>query len=139
MRSIILIATLLPSIACASDWVELARTPEARVMLDRQSVEILGSEAKASLKFLYHNKQPGQTVTLGKPFDSSINQYYLDCVTMRFQVLDLTLFHDNDTVGNFHADLDRNNFLEPKAGTGVMYLLDKVCAAGKAGSAARKN
>jgi len=125
--------------ACASDWVELAKTPEARVMLDKQSVEILGGEAKASLKFLYHNKQPGQTVTLGKPFDSSVNQYYLDCRTMRFQVLELTLFHDNDTVGTFHASLDRNNFLEPKLGTGVMFLLDRVCKSNKAGSATQKN
>jgi hypothetical protein len=130
---------LLPSMACASDWVALAKTPEARVMLDRQSVEILGSEAKATLKFLYHNKQPGQTVTLGKPFDSSVNQYYLDCVTKRFQVLELTLFHDNDIVGTFHANLDRNNFLEPKLGTGVMFLLDKVCKSNKAGSATLKN
>jgi hypothetical protein len=139
MRTIFLIAILLPSMACASDWVELAKTPEARVMLDKESVENFGGEAKATLKFLYHKKQPGQTVTLGKPFDSSINQYYLDCRTMRFQVLELTVFYNNDIVGTFHASLDRNNFLEPKLGTGVMYLLDKVCNSNKAVTATQKN
>jgi len=139
MRIIFFVATMLPSIAFASDWVELAKTPEARVMLDKESVEILGGEAKASLKFFYHKKQPGQTVTLGKPFDSSVNQYYLDCGTMKFQVLELTLFHDNDIVGTFHSSLDRNNFLEPKPGTGVMFLLNKICPAIKGDTAIQMN
>lgn len=139
MRIIFLIAILLPSIAYASDWIELAKTPEARVMLDKETIETFGGEAKASLKFLYHKKQPGQTVTLAKPFDSSINQYYLECSTKRFQVLQLTLFYKNDTVGSFHASLDRNNFLEAKPGSGVQFLLDRICTSGKADTATQKN
>lgn len=139
MRIISLVAILLPSIACASDWIELAKTPEARIMLDKETIETFGGEAKASLKFLYHKKQPGQTVTLGKPFDSSTNLYYLDCNSKRFQVLQLILFYKNDTVGSFHASLDPNGFLEAKPGTGVMFLLDKICVSGKTGAATQKN
>ena len=127
MRMIFLVAILIPSIACASDWVELAKTPEARIQMDRQNLETFDGGAKAWLKFRYHKKQPGQTITLGKPFDSSINQYYLVCSTKKFQVLQLTVFYKKDTVGSFHANLDLNNLIEVKPGTGVMYLLDKVC------------
>jgi len=127
MRIIFLIAILMPSIACASDWVELAKTPEARVMLDKANIETFDGGAKAWLKFLYHKQQPGQTITRGKTFDSSINQYYLVCSTNQFQVLQLTVFYKTDTVGSFHASLDLNNLLEARKGTGVMYLLDKVC------------
>jgi hypothetical protein len=127
MRIIFLIAILIPSIACASDWIELAKTPEARIMLDKENIETFDGGAKAWLKFLYHKKQPGQTITLGKPFDSSINQYYLVCSTKQFQVLQLTVFYKSDTVGSFHASLDLNNLLDAKPGTGVMYLLDKIC------------
>jgi hypothetical protein len=83
--------------------------------------------AKAWLKLLYHDKQSGQTITLGKPFDSSINQYYLVCSTKQFQVLQLTVFYKGATVGAFNASPDLNNLLEAKPGTGMMYLLDKAC------------
>src|ERR1700687_4089201 len=139
MRIIFLIAILIPSIACASDWIELAKTPEARIMLDKENMETFDGGAKAWLKFLYHKKQPGQTITLGKSFDGSINQYYLICSTKTFQVLQLTLFYKNDTVGSFHASLDLNNFLEAKPGTGVMYLLDKICTSGEPHAAPRMN
>ena len=127
MRRIFLVAILMPSIACAADWVELAKTPEARILMDKASIETFDGGAKASLKFLYHKKQPGQTITSGKPFDSSVNQYYLVCSTKQFQVLQLTVFYKKDTVGSFHADLDLNNLIEAKPETGVMYLLNKVC------------
>jgi hypothetical protein len=127
MRIIILIAILLPSAAFASDWIELVKTPEARVMLDKASIETFDGGAKAWLKFLYRNEQPGQTITQGKPFDHSINQYYLVCSTRQFQVLQLTVFHKMDTVGSFNASLDLNDLIEAKPGTGVMYLLDRLC------------
>jgi hypothetical protein len=127
MRIIFLIAILMPSIACASEWVELAKTPEARVLFDNADIETFDGGAKAWLKFLYHKQQPGQTITQGKPFDSSINQYYLDCRTKRFQVLQLTVFYKTETVGSFHADLNLNDLLDAKPGTGIMYLLDKIC------------
>ena len=129
----------MPSIACASDWEKLATTPEASILLDKDNMETFDGGAKAWLKFLYHKQQPGQTITLGKPFDSSINQYYLVCSTKKFQVLQLTLFHKNDTVGSFHADLDLKNLLDAKPGTGVMYLLDKICTTGKSHAAVQKN
>lgn len=127
MRLILLMALLMPAISRAADWVDLAKTPEAQVMLDKANIETFDGGAKAWLKFLYHSKQPGQTITLGKSFDSSINQYYLDCRTKQFQVLQLTVFNKSDTVGSFHAGLDLNNLLDAKIGTGVMYLLNKVC------------
>jgi hypothetical protein len=96
-------------------------------MLDKENIETLDGGAKAWLKFLYHKQQPGQTITLGKPFDSSINQYYLVCSTKQFQVLQLTVFYKADAVGSFHASLDLNNLLEAKPDTGIMYLLNKVC------------
>ena len=128
MRIILLIARLLPSVASASDWIDLAKTPEARVMLDKASIETFDGGAKARLKFLYRKEQPGQTITQGKPFDHSINQYYLVCSTRQFQVLQLTVFHKTDTVGSFHASLDLNDLLDARPGTGVMYLLDRLCA-----------
>lgn len=127
MRIIFFIAILLPSIASASDWIELANTPEARVMLDKASIETFDGGAKAWLKFLYRKEQPGQTITQGKPFDHSINQYYLVCSTRQFQVLQLTVFHKEDTVGSFQANLDLNNLIDASPGTGVMYLLDRLC------------
>lgn len=108
-------------------------------MLDKENIETFDGGAKAWLKFLYHKKQPGQTITLGKPFDSSINQYYLVCSTKKFQVLQLILFYKNDTVGSFQASLDLNNFLDAKPGTGVMYLLDKICTSGKPHTATQMN
>ncbi|MGA7595661.1 MAG: hypothetical protein WCA64_10745, partial [Gallionella sp.] len=62
-----------------------------------------------------------------RPFDNSVNQYYLVCSTRQFQVLQLTVFHKKDTVGSFHASLDLNNLLDAKPGTGVMFLLDRLC------------
>jgi len=139
MRIIVLLATLLPSIGYASDWIELGTTPEARIMLDKESIETFGGDAKAWLKFLYYKKQPGQTVTHGKPFDSSINQYYLVCSTKKYQVLQLILFYKNGTVGSFHAHLDFSNFDEAKPETGVMFLLTKICPANKPDTATQKN
>lgn len=127
MRLIVLIAILLPSITYAADWVELAKTPEARVMFDKANIETFDGGAKAWLKFLYHKEQPGQTITQGRPFDNSINQYYLVCSTRQFQVLQLTVFHRNDTVGSFQAGLDLNNLIDASPGTGVMYLFDRLC------------
>ena len=129
MRLLFLIAILLPSIASASEWVELAKTPEARVMFDKASIETFDGGAKAWLKFLYRKEQPGQTITQGKPFDNSINQYYLVCGTRQFQVLQLTVFHKADTVGSFQSSLDLNNLIDASPGTGVMYLLDRLCPA----------
>jgi hypothetical protein len=42
-------------------------------------------------------------------------------------VLQLTVFHKMDTVGSFNASLDLNDLIEAKPGTGVMYLLDRLC------------
>lgn len=122
-----MVAILIPSIAAASDWVELAKTPQARIMLDKKNIATFEGGAKASLMFIYHKRQPGQTITLGKPFDSSINQYYLACSTKQFQVLELTVFNNKETVGTFHAKLDLNNLLDAKPETSVMFLLNKLC------------
>lgn len=131
MRIIILLATLLPSIAGAADWIELTTTPEARVMLDTEGMETSAGGTKAWLKFLYHKKQPGQTVTHGKPFDSSTNQYYVVCDTQKYQVLQLNMFYKNKTVGSFSADLNLNNLDQAKLGTGILSLMNKICPANK--------
>ena len=39
----------------------LGETPEAQVMLDKDSIETTGDEVMARLKFLYHKVQPAQT------------------------------------------------------------------------------
>ncbi len=127
MRIIFLIMILLPSTASASDWVELVNTPEARVMLDKASIENFDGGAKAWLKFIYRKEQPGQTITQARPFDNSVNHYYLVCSTRQFQVLQLTVFHKKDKVGSFQASLDLNNLIDASPGTGVMYLLDRLC------------
>ena len=113
MRTLLLIAILLPSMAYAADWIELGDTVEAQVMYDKSSVEIVGDAAKASLKFIYHKQQPGQTITRGKPFDSSINQYYLVCSTSKYQVLQLTMRYKKVTVGSFSTSLHLDNLDEP--------------------------
>lgn len=135
MRIIFLIAILLPSIAYATDWVELGNTPEARIMLDKDSVETFDGKAKAWLKFVYYKKQPAQTVTKGKPFDSSLNQYYLVCSTKKYQVLQLNVFYKHEPVGSFQQHLDLNNFDEAKPDTGVMFLLTRICPANKPAAA----
>ena len=134
MRLLLLIAALLPAISYAAEWEEIGDTPEARIMLDRSSVEFSGGEGKAWLKFLYHEKQPGQTITLGKPFDSSTNQYYFACSTKKYQVLELVMFYKDKTVGSFHGHFDPDNLDRAKLQSGAMFLLDKICPAHKAGA-----
>jgi len=139
MRIIFLLAALLPPLACAADWIQLATTPEARVMLDTESLEAAPGGSKAWLKLLYHKKQPGQTITHGKPFDSSVNQYYFVCDTQKYQVLKLILFYKNNTVGSFNADLNLHNLDQAKLGTGIMFLMNKICPISKPDSATQKH
>ncbi len=139
MRIFFLIAMLLPSIACAADWVALGEIPEARVMLDNESVEHMGGDVMARLKYIYHKTQPAQTISQGSPFDSSINQYYLVCSTRKYQVLELTVFYRNKAVGSFHADLNMNNLDKAKLDTGIMLLIAKVCPNDAPGAAPPKN
>lgn len=129
MRIFFLVAILLPPIASASDWVVLGNTPEARIMLDKDSVETFDGKAKAWIKFLYHKKQPAQTVTKGHPFDSSINHYYLVCSSNKFQVLQLILFYKNDKVGSFQQELNLDNLDEAKPDSGAIFLLNRICPA----------
>ncbi len=137
MRLILAIATLLPSLALGANWVELGKTPEAKILLDADSVEVSGDEARAWLKFIYRAPQPGQTVTRGKPFDSSINHYVLACSAKKVQVLELVMFQKEDTVGSFHGHFDANNFDSAKPHTGAMYLIERICPGN--GSAVQTN
>lgn len=130
-----LAATLLPALACAEDWVELGETPEARVLLDKASIQAAGDEVMARLKFLYHKVQPPQTISQGSPFDSTINHYQLYCNAQRYQVLELTVLYKGKTVGSFHASPDPNNLDKPKLNSGVMLLMDKICASERPGAA----
>ena len=134
MRVLFLLAILLSPQVYAADWVKLGTTPEARVMLDRISVAAFSGGMKASLKFIYHKQQPGQNITKGKPFDSSINEYYLLCDARKYQVLQLTVFYKNETVGFFRAELNLNDMDPAKPGTGVMFMFNKVCADNKVGT-----
>lgn len=129
MRIFFLIAMSLPAIASASDWIEVGKTPEARIMLDRESVKTSGEETLAWLKFLYYETQPGQTVTGGKPFDSSLNRYHVVCSTNKYRVLELVLFRKNEIVGSFRADLSTDGFDQAKPGSSVAFNLTKICAA----------
>lgn len=129
---------LLPSIACAAEWVEIGQTPEARIMLDKKKTETLQGNVTAWLKFVYRKEQPGQTITKGKPFDSSINEYFVVCSTKKFQVLQLFMFNKNERVGNFLQQLNMNNLGEAKPGTAAMFLLDRVCPANRPDTATRK-
>lgn len=127
MRIILFMAVLLPSIACATEWVELGETPAARIMLDKKGTETFRKDATAWLQFIYHNEQPGQNVTKGKPFDSSINQYFVDCSKKKFQVLQLVLYSKNEKVGDFQQQLNLENLDEPKLGSAATLLLAKLC------------
>ncbi len=129
MRRIVLTALLLPALAPAADWVEIGKTPEARIMLDQQALERNGDTARAWLRFIYRTTQPGQTVTQGRPFDSSNNLYYVVCGTRQYQVLELVMFNHNDTVGSFHGHLDPEHLDQARPGTGATFLLDRVCPA----------
>ncbi len=134
-RILFLITLLLPSVSAAADWVALGATPEAKVLLDKASLEIMGDDIMARLKFVYNKTQPAQTISQGSPFDSSVNQYYIVCSTQKYQVLELTVFHGNKAVGSFHANPDPNSMDQARLGTGVMLLIDKVCHGGGAGTA----
>ncbi len=127
MRLILAIATLLPGLALGATWVELGKTPEAKILLDADSIEVSGDEAHAWLKFIYRDAQPGQTVTRGKPFDSSINHYVLACSAKKYQVLELIMFQKEDTVGFFHGNFNASNFDPAKPHTGAMSLIERVC------------
>jgi hypothetical protein len=139
MRIIFLMAILLPSMASAANWVEVGQSPEARFLMDKDSVETVGGDAKAWVKFIYRHEQPGQNLTQGKPFDSSLNQYYMACSARKYQVLQLIMLYKNDTVGTFRTSLNQNDFDTAEPGSPVMLLLTRICAAGKPEAATHKN
>ncbi len=126
----LMIALLLPSAAAAADWVELGAIPEARVFLDKDSVQVMGDDIMARLKYVYNKVQAAQTISRGSPFDSSVNQYYLVCSTQQYQVLELDVFYNNKLVGSFHASPDPKERDPVKLGTGVMLLARAVCPKG---------
>jgi Surface-adhesin protein E len=135
-RILFLITLLLPAAAGATDWVALGEIPEARVFLDKDSVQAVGDDIMARLKYSYNKTQPAQTISQGSPFDSSVNQYYLVCSAQRYQVLELNVFYNNKLVGSFHANPDPKERDPVKLGTGVMLLIKAVCP-GKTPGAAR--
>ncbi len=130
MRILFLAALLLPSLACAEDWVALGETAEAQVMLDTSSVEATGNEVMARLKFIYRKLQPPQTISQGSPFDSTTNLYHLYCNAQKYQVLELNVFYKGKAVGSFHTDPKPDNLDKPKLDSGVMLLMDRVCTQG---------
>lgn len=121
------IAFLLPSAAAATDWVALGAIPDARVFLDKDSVQVMGDDIMARLKYSYNKAQPAQTISQGSPFDSTVNQYYLVCSTQQYQVLELQVFYHNKQVGAFHANPDPKERDPARLGTGVMLLIKAVC------------
>ncbi len=129
MRKIFLVGILFPSVAFASMWVELGKSPEVTVMFDKGSVQNVNGEIQAWVRFIYDKTQSGQTVTMGKPFDNTLNQFYLACKTKKYQVLQLILFNKHDKVGSFRNSLNRNEFQDAEPNSVVMYLMDKICAA----------
>ncbi len=136
MRNILAVATLLPALACipapacAAEWVEVGNTQAVRISLDKNSVEQSGHTVKAWLKFAYRRAQPPQTISHGNPFDSSRNQYWVDCSTRKYKVLQVHVYYGNDMVGSFTQDLDMNALEDGASDPHVMSFLPKVCAAG---------
>lgn len=108
-------------------------------MLDKKKIDTLKGNVTAWLQFIYHKEQPGQTITKGKPFDGSINEYYVVCSSRKYQVLQLFMFSKNEKVGSFLQPLNLNNLEDPKPGSAAMLLVDKVCRADKPAAAPRKN
>jgi len=131
MRNLFLAAMLLPHVAGAADWVELGTISEARVLLDKESVEAMGDEVMARLKYVYSKTQAPQTISRGSPFDSSVNQYYLVCSSRKYQVLELTVFYKNKSVGSFHQNPNPNELEPAKLDSGVMLLIEGVCPGSK--------
>lgn len=127
MRMFFLIALCLPGLAAAAEWAPLGQTHEANILLDTKSVEMSDGKAKAWLKFAYRKTQPPQTISRGKPFDSTTNLYYLDCAAMKYQVLDLLVFNKNEQVGEFHQPLNVNELDQVKLNSGVLFLMKRVC------------
>lgn len=127
MRKIWLLAMLFPSVAFASNWVEIGKTREARILLDQASVESLDGNVKAKLKFLYFRTQPAQTISRGSPFDSSVNLYYLSCSERKYRVLELTVFHKDAPVGSFQQPLNLDDLDEVRLDTGPMFLMNRIC------------
>lgn len=131
MRLIFLLALLFPALASASDWVELGQTPEVRIMLDQESVKTANGAVQAWLNFVYRQEQPGQTVTKGKPFDSSHNQYYVACSARKYQVLQLKMYDKDQLVGAFQSPLNLGNLDDAASNAHLSFLVDKICAAAK--------
>jgi hypothetical protein len=124
---LLLITLLLPSVVSAADWLELGTIPEARVFLDNSSLQVMGGDLMARVKFVYNRPQPAQTVSQGSPFDSSINQYYVACSTQKYQVLELTVFYNDKQVGSFHQNLNKDGMDQAQLGTGIMLLIRRAC------------
>ncbi len=139
MRFIFFIAMLLPALACATDWVELGTSPEIRIMLDQDSVQAANGAVQAWLTFVYRQKQPGQTVTKGKPFDSSRNEYYVSCGARKFQVLQLLLYDKDELVGSFRSPLNLGSLDDATSDTHLLFLVTKICAAAKLDTATTKD
>ncbi len=142
MRNILAVATLL-SLAClaapagaSEKWVEVGNTQAVRIMLDKNSVEQSGHTVRAWLKFAYRKAQPPQTISHGNPFDSSRNQYWVDCDTRKYKVLQVHVYYGDDMVGSFTQDLDMNALEDGASDPHVMSFLPKVCAAGAGHAAA---
>ncbi len=129
MRIMVAAVMLLPSLAGAAHWVPLGDTPEARIELDKDSVQPFDGGTRASLRFLYHRTQPAQTISRGKPFDSTTNQYYLVCSSLKYQVLELAVFYGQEQVGLFKTALNPDDMDDVRLGTGVMFLAKRVCPA----------
>lgn len=136
-KTLLLLMLLLPSVAAAEDWLELGTIPEARVFLDNSSLQVMGNDVMARVKYVYNATQPAQTISQGSPFDSSVNQYYLVCSTQKYQVLELTVFYNSKPVGSFHQNLNRDRMDRAKLDTGIMLLIRKVCPKVKAGMPAQ--
>ena len=135
MRRILVVAMLLPSLAClaypagAAEWMEVGNTPAVRILLDKNSIEPSGRTVRAWLKFAYRKAQSPQTISNGKPFDSSRNQYWVDCGTRKYKVLQVQVYYRSDMVGSFSQDLDMNALEDGASDPHVMSFLPRVCAA----------
>ncbi len=129
MRLIFFLALLFPALACASDWVELGQSPEVRIMLDQDSIKSANGSVQVWLNFVYRQAQPGQTVTKGKPFDSSRNEYYVACSARKYQVLQLKMYNNDQLVGTFQSPLNLGNLDDASQNAHLSFLVDKICAA----------
>jgi Surface-adhesin protein E len=127
VKRLLFVTVLFPVAALAADWVKINDTPLVQQLYDKSSVELHNGKVRVWLRFVYHEKQPGQIATDGKSFDNTLNQYYVDCFARKYQVLALKLYEGKRLVGQFQTDPDPRSFDEARPSLAITSVMNKIC------------